>query len=511
MTNTEVPELERVPSGIAGLDTILRGGFLRGGVYIVQGTPGAGKTILANQACFRHVAGGGRAVYVTLLAESHARMLQHLRPLGFYDGSVVPDQLYYVSAFRVLEDEGLKSLLDLLRREIRGHRASLLVVDGFLAVEESASSARELKKFVHEIQTLTSMANCTALLLTNGSTRPSHPEHTMVDGLIELEDTASGVRTERGLWVRKFRGSGFLRGRHPFRITEHGIQAFPRIEVAFATPSQSDQASTAKISVGVPDLDAMIGGGIPAATTTALIGPTGIGKTTFGLHFLSLSDEAEPGLFFGFYETPPRLCIKAASFGIDLAGMEKRGEVEFIWHPQGENVLDELGHRLLDAVQRRGVKRLFVDGLGGIMQSATDPERITRFFSVLANELRARGVTTIYTIEMQGIFDTGVAMPVAGISSLIENLIMLRYVEVESELCRFASVLKIRESGFDPMLRQFHITGRGIEMGEPFRGAEDILSGAAHLTADANLPSTHPPAHPPGEAGSPHPRTRSKA
>lgn len=500
MTDTDPSDLERVPSGIAGLDTVLCGGFLRGGVYIVQGTPGAGKTILANQVCFRHVAGGGRAAYVTLLAESHARMLQHLRPLGFYDESAIPGQLYYVSAFRILEDEGLKSLLDLLRREIRGHRASLLVVDGFLAVEESASSARELKKFVHEIQALTSMANCTVLLLTNGSSRPSRPEHTMVDGLIELEDTVHGVRTERSLWVRKFRGSGFLRGRHPFRITEDGIQAFPRIEVAFAAPSQSGRTSSAKISTGVPGIDAMFEGGISAATTTALVGPTGVGKTTLGLHFLSKSSEAEPGLFFGFYEMPHRLCSKAESLGMDLAGMMQRGEVEIVWQPQGENVLDELGHRLLDAVQRRGVKRLFVDGLGGIVQSTADPDRIARFFSVLANELRARGVTTIYTIELPGIFNVGIEIPIMGISSLVENLIMMRYVEIQSELCRLISVLKARESGFDPMLREFNIRGCGIEVGEPFRqDAEDILSGTAHLT------DMRPP---PGGAGPPHPRKR---
>jgi circadian clock protein KaiC len=112
--------IERLATGVPGLDTVLRGGFLRGGLYIIQGAPGAGKTILGNQVCFHHVKNGGRALYVTLLAENHARMMLHIGQLGFFDDTVVPDRLYYISAFRVLEEGGLSAVLDLLRRESRG-------------------------------------------------------------------------------------------------------------------------------------------------------------------------------------------------------------------------------------------------------------------------------------------------------------------------------------------------------------------------------------------------------
>jgi len=129
--NGDQLKLERVPTGITGLDRILRGGLLRGGVYIIEGVPGTGKTILANQICFSHVAAGGHGAFVTLLAESHTRMLQHLQPMSFYHEEAIPDRLYYVSGFRILESEGLKGIVDLLRREITGHQASLLVLDGF--------------------------------------------------------------------------------------------------------------------------------------------------------------------------------------------------------------------------------------------------------------------------------------------------------------------------------------------------------------------------------------------
>ena len=139
---SDLPEIERVPSGATGLDTILRGGFPRGGIHIIQGTPGAGKTILGNQLCFHHAAAGGRALYVTLLAESHARMLLHLGTLRFFDPSRLPDQVSYASGLGTLEGEGLPGLVTLLRREIAARKATVLVLDGLTAAEDRAASER---------------------------------------------------------------------------------------------------------------------------------------------------------------------------------------------------------------------------------------------------------------------------------------------------------------------------------------------------------------------------------
>ncbi|HET8728166.1 MAG TPA: ATPase domain-containing protein [Alphaproteobacteria bacterium] len=494
------PDLEigRVPTGIPGLDAILRGGFLKGGVYIVQGAPGAGKTILANQVCFNHVADGeGCAAYVTLLAESHTRMLQHLRPMAFFDEAAIPDHLYYVSAFRVLEDEGLKGLVDLIRREIKGHGASLLVLDGLVAAEETAKTDREFKKFIHEVQSHAAAADCTILLLTSGRTRLVNAEHTMVDGLLELDDTLYAVRTERTLQVSKFRGSGFLRGRHSFRITGDGIRLFPRIEAAFAAPTHRDAVPRTKLSTGMAGLDRMLHGGIPEASTTAVIGASGTGKTTSGLHFLGRSNEAEPGLCFSFFETPERLREKADTLGIDLAGLEKRGYVELLWQAQGENILDELGHRLIDAVRRRNVRRVFVDGLNGFAESATHPERISRFFGCMANQLRTLGATTVFTVEARDFFGTSTQMPVEGISALVENLIFLRFVEMDSRLRRLLSIMKVRDSDHDAMLREFVISERGVEIGETFGDAEAVLTGSARQpraapAASSSLARTRP-------------------
>lgn len=474
----EMEPLERVPSGIPGLDAILFGGFLKSGVYIIQGTPGSGKTILGNQICFNHVSGGGRALYVTLLAESHARMMLNLQPMRFFSLAPIPGSLYYVSAFQLLEEQGLSGLLDVVRREVRSHKATVLVLDGLVAAEEVARSPREFKKFIHELQVLASVVNCTMFLLTNGSNN-AHPEHTMVDGLLELTDRTLALRSVRELHVRKLRGSACLRGAHTFRITEDGIELHPRIEALLANPSTQDECEPKRTTTGSTRLDEMFCGGLPCGTTTMLMGPSGTGKTTLGLHFLAASTRKEPGLLFGFYETPDRLLVNAQSLGLDLTERVRQGDVEMLWQPGTDDLLDALGGRLLDAVRRRGVKRLFVDGLRGFQMATIYPERLIHFFTALANELRVLGVTTLYTAETSQILGTDVHAPLLGISSIVENLVVLRFVELRTQIYRLLSIMKARYTDYDSSIREFHISRNGIDLADSFESAEALLMGVA--------------------------------
>lgn len=479
MTNESLT-LDRFPTGIEGLDVITNGGLLACGVYIVQGLPGSGKTILANQMCYSHVAAGGRAVYVTLLAESHTRMLQHLRPMSFFDESVIPDRLFYVSAFRTLEEEGLKGLLGLLRREIRDQRISLLVLDGLVAAEESAPTPRDFKKFIHELQSHAVANGCTVLLLTSGAGAMASAEHTMVDGLIELSDERLDVRNERTLEVRKFRGSASLRGKHAFRITPQGIRLFPRIESWLSEPSIADRGTGARLGTGSATLDQMLHGGIFASSVTAVVGPTGAGKTMLALQYLAQCSRAEPGLMFGFYESPVRMRAKAAAIGHDIAPLLDEGSLQLIWHPQGEHLLDELGHELLRAVRARRVKRLAIDGLGGLLESVSNRDRIGRFMACLTNELRAQGVATLLTVESPEIVGSAVRMPVASMSAIVENLIFMRFVERNASLSRLISISKMRNSEYDEHVRELFITNQGLRAGEPLFGFEATITGVAH-------------------------------
>jgi len=216
-------ELERVTTGIPGLDVILNGGFLKGGLYIIQGPPGTGKTTLGNQVCFHHIASGGKALYVTLLAEYHARMMQHLSVMTFFDATKIPDQLAYVNGLSILQSGGLKGLLAQLRREVTRQNASFLVLDGIVSAKRLADDEQAFNAFVHELQAVAIATDCTMFLLTSARGERITPEHTMVDGIIELSDQLVGWTAESFLQVIKLRGSAFLRGRHAFKITSSGI------------------------------------------------------------------------------------------------------------------------------------------------------------------------------------------------------------------------------------------------------------------------------------------------
>ena len=303
---TKVLGIERVASGVPGLDAVLRGGFPKGGIHIIQGPPGTGKTTLGNQLCYHHAAAGCRALYVTLLAESHARMLVHLGTMTFFDPTRLPEQISYVSGLAALDAEGLSGLVALLRREIGAHRATVMLLDGLIAAEDRATSETEFKKFIQDLQMQAGLHGCTVFLLTTAKGQANPSEHTMVDGIVELADIQYESRTERGLSVKKLRGSDYLPGRHSFRITQDGLVVYPRIEAALHFSTVPDKTWSGKLSTGIAALDVLIGGGLPEATVLGLLGPSGIGKTTVGLHFISHASVAEPGLFFGFYETPPR-------------------------------------------------------------------------------------------------------------------------------------------------------------------------------------------------------------
>jgi circadian clock protein KaiC len=471
---------ERVPSGVPGLDAILRGGFLKAGIFIVQGSPGAGKTILANQICFYHAAQGSRALYVTLLAESHSRMLLHLSQLSFYDPAFIPNRIYFISAFRELEEAGIRGLLDLLRREVQAREADILVLDGLVSVEEAAASPRDYKKFVHELQAQATLAECTVFLLT--SSKPAAVEHTMVDGVIQLQSRLYGRRAERHLEVHKMRGTGYLRGEHSFQITDEGLVVYPRTEAFLRLPSASQPETTESITTGIAKLDRMTGGGFPSHCTTLLTGPPGIGKTTLGLHYLSQCKEDCPGLHFGFYERPEAIYSKANSLGLPLKRLIDEGVVEVVWQPTTEGILDQTCHRLLDAVRRRGVRRLFIDGLEGFERLTTDRERLGHIFAAFSNELSALGVTTLYTSEAELLGSvSGLPLsnlPLQGVSCIAEILLAMRFVELRAHLHRVIAVLKVRDSLIDPAFHRFTITGEGIAIEDDASGAENVLADA---------------------------------
>jgi circadian clock protein KaiC len=288
------------------------------------------------------------------------------------------------------------------------------------------------------------------------------------------------------------RGSDMLAGEHSFKISDRGIEVFPRIEALLAEPSHPDQAGGETISLGIPELDMLLGSGPVRRSVTLVLGSPGSGKTTTGLHFLSVCSADEPGLLFGFHENPAAVAVKAERLGLGIDKLLRAGHVSMVWQPSTEALVDEVCNRLLGEVRRRKVKRLFLDGLDGLKALTIDPGRLENLVTALCNELRALGVSTLVTAETElagiipgqplaGLFGTG-------LSPIAENVVVLRLAALRSELHRLLLVVKARDSGIDLRMRSFEITDRGIVIQPDFSRAESVLrdlalQGHAHAAA----------------------------
>jgi circadian clock protein KaiC len=480
--------VERAKTGVPGLDAVLRGGFVRGAIYLVMGRPGTGKTTLGNQLCFEHVKQGGRAAYMTLLAESHATMLKNLHSMRFFDASAINNGLSYVGAYRALRDEKLRGLLEMVRRVILDEKASLLVIDGISPARAMADNDVALKEFVVELQMLSAMTNCTTILLANMTAQDANdPEHTMVDGLIELAFESYRRRTLRTMEVLKFRGTQHLLGRHELEITGEGVSVHPRFEDLLAGSARPAPASGQRLCTGVRELDMMLHGGVLRGTTSVALGFSGSGKTTLGLHFLSTGIEAgEPGILFGFYESPERIQQSGEQIGLKLREATASGKFSHIWQPSYEFGLDRLGARLLDEIDRIGAERVVIDSLDGFRQAAFDPTRTIRFITALLGELRAREITTILTDETTKPSGPEMEMRVEGISALVENLFLLEYMTIGPKLRRLISIVKQRASAHETTAREFFLTARGIEVAPDARSAAEVVAHSEEFSARHN-------------------------
>ncbi|MET0334166.1 MAG: ATPase domain-containing protein [Rhizobacter sp.] len=397
--------MKRFPTTVPGLDEILHGGLFEGGVYILEGPPGAGKTTLANQIAFAAAGRGGKALYVTMLAESHSRMLQHMLGQSFCKPELVNSSVIYLSAYRELEEQGLKAVVQLLRGELARHQVNLLIVDGLVVEIPADRPAEGVRQFVHELQSLASAMSCTCMLLTSGTGRSLNAEQTMVDGIFGFEDYTYQWRSERRIQVRKFRGSAVERGKHTFCITDNGLRFFPRLEGLPVTQRPADApgapgAPGAITRSGLAGLDAALaGGGLLSASSTLLVGASGTGKTTLALTFLAGSSRNERGLMLAGTETASELVAVAGNYGLPVGEGVHSGVIDIYSQGQEDEAMDEMGHKLLRLVDEQGARRLVVDGLAALADTVAFPERGSRFIGRLLRELKVRGVTSVFTLD----------------------------------------------------------------------------------------------------------------
>lgn len=469
-----------ITTGVAGLDDILGGGFVEGGLYMIEGMAGAGKTILSSQIGFHRVAQGDKVLYITLIAESHTKLLSNLRALTFYDANAISGRMLFVSGYHELMRDGLSGFLALIASTIKTSRPRFMVIDGFRSAREFSSTELELSQFIHELSAFVSAARCTTLILAPLSGNEPHPEHTLVDGLIELNRYNAGMR-------RALAGSAqAARARSSARqalLHHHGGRA-RHVPAPGSVAAQPESAAPLRYQahVRLPEFDRMMGGGVPRGSTTSLVGPSGIGKTLLGLKFLQAGVErGERCVYFGLYESPERLVAKARSVGIDLADALKDGRLTINWHSAVELAIDKLAAELFAVVKNTGASRLVVDGIDGFRQSANRAERFGLFVNALTQRLRDAGVTTLLTEELS-LYGESSAPATMRASAMTENIVLMRYVEANSALYRMVSVVKQRDSAHDSAIRRLTIDSRGLHITEGFIGPTGILSGHPTLS-----------------------------
>jgi circadian clock protein KaiC len=468
MSDPESPQRPvRLPTGVRGLDAILGGGLYRGGIYIVTGPPGAGKTTFGNQVSFRHAGDGGRAAYITLLSETHARMLFQIQTMSFYEPAAVGSSLVYLNGFTAIEGEGLEGLLKLVRRVVRDQRAGLLVLDGMVTAGTLAASGIDYKKFINELQTWVGVVGCTVLFLTSASVETmAQPESSMVDGIFELQTRRWGLRAERHLTVTKFRGSGFVEGSHVYTISQDGVVVYPRLE-ALERPEPA-RLEGERIATGARGLDRILGGGLSRGSTTLALGAAGAGKTTLALQLLGAGLESgEPAVYLGFAERPEALYARGDQLGLDLRRATARGALTVLWSSPAEPVIDRLADQLLEAVRQNDARRVAIDGLGAFRRGS-QPERVVGLVEALLAQLSALGATTLLCDDPT---PDGPAVP----PGLTHNVFSLHPITTGARTPGLLTVTKTRNSAHERGYHQYVVDGSGLRV----LGAADPAAATA--------------------------------
>src|SRR5215210_8895497 len=471
-----MPGPPRLETGIPGLDAVLGGGLPARRTSLIAGQPGTGKTTLGNQLAYHHAAAGGRAVVATLLAETHDLMLANLASFSFFDASLVGERVTYLNLFDALE-EGLDAVSTAIRRVVRETGASLLIVDGATVIDDIAQSPLALRRFAQQLHTQAAVLGATTLLLTGHTREELGDLGAHVDGVVVLANERFDSRHVRQLEVLKLRGGRHVTGSHQFLITEDGLTVHPRLEsvVGWRRPPQQPSGL---LGTGVAGLDAMLGGGLMPFSSTLLMGTPGAGKTLLGLcYLLEGARRGERGLLAGFHETEAALVSTAARNGLDLQGAIESGLIRILWDPPLELSADAWGWRLLASVEEHRPRRVFIDALTDIQRFIASPQRMPTFTAALTNELRGLGATALIATEIDAYVDEQLAVPIPAASATMDNGILVRQVEIRSALLRLVSILKARQIGTDPAIREFVISDQGITVSRPFPASTGLLTG----------------------------------
>jgi len=466
-----------VETGISSLDRLLGGGIPARQSVVVTGEPGSGKTVLCSQVAFAHAARGHRVVLATVASESQEKLLDELRGFSFFDADRVGSEIYLVSIYGAVQ-RGPKEAKDLLLKAMRDRKATLLFIDGLRSLRDLWQNESRLRDFLYEVNVGLAHQHAIGLFTTEYSIDRlmEYPEATTVDGIVSLSRAPIGGRIVRRAQVVKLRGRAHLTTEHLMHITGDGITIVPRLEET-TEPRETFVPTERRATFGLPDFDKMLDGGLPEKSTTLLAGSTGVGKSLLSLMFAAEgAAKGEPSLLVTYTEPVERLVARAKRVSIDVEPLLRSGKLVIEYASAVNIEADDLVAEILERVRRMGARRVVVDGLADLQAGILEKERVRPLLSSTLVQLRRAEVTSIFVKEVAKIAGPDLDFSDTPISVMAENVIFLRHAERRGRLIRVMSVLKMRESGHDPTLREFEITDRGIRLLAP------VTSGEGHLT-----------------------------
>lgn len=475
LTVTGGPAL--LETGVPRLDGILGGGLPGGGLVLVLGAPGTGKTTLAQQTAFHHAAQGGTVLFLTGFSETNEKLLALGRTLNFFDTRLVGTVIQLGSVPDLLRDgpeEAERAVITTARKL----RARLVVLDGFrgigplLGPEASQAAAR----FLYTIGAQLALLGTTTLVLVEGDPNaPAGPAELGVsDVLIGLHTQTTWGRQRRLLQVLKRRGAAPLPGYHPYTIDAGGLRIWPRFE-SVVPPSEAGW-SDRRAAFSTPRIDELLRGGLTEGTVTVAVGSFGTGKTLLGLHFAAEGGRRnEPTLLLSFMESGAQLREKGRVFGLPLAAYEGSGGLRIVTLPAHDLEADRVATVLRDDIERRGVKRLVIDSAAQLERAIADEARRPGFFAALVSYLRARGVTAYMTYEI-GRMGGHIDLAETPLAVLAENLMLLRNAELGGRMRRLFSIMHMRFSDHDHQVHEYTIEP---EQGIVMRGAVSSEAASA--------------------------------
>jgi circadian clock protein KaiC len=472
VSRPEKVKIRQLPTGVHGLDGILGGGLPEFAFNIIAGSPGCGKTTLAHQIVFANATPRRPALYFTVLGEPALKMLRYQQQYSFFDPDLMGTAIRFVNLSHIVLEQDLNEVLEEIARQVKASDPSVVVVDSFRNVTRHAvggDTEMSLQGFIQRLALLFTSWQATTFLIGEYSEQElqDDPVFTVADGLFWLTQNVERNSVVRKLQVIKLRGQESVPGLHTIRITGDGLQAFSRTLGLQGKKPKS--ANRRRLSLGIPELDQMMGGGILEGDSVLVSGPSGTGKSALATHFLAEGlRQGEPGLAAIFEERPEAYAARAGSLGLDLDKGQKNGTLELLYLRPLDLSVDETMQEILDAVKRIDAKRLVIDSLVGF-EMALAPGFRTDFRESLYRMIAAltgAGVTIFTTVEVEDSF-TEMSFSHYTISFLTDDIIRLRYVEIESQLRKIMVVIKMRGGNHSKDIREYVITDKGVVVISP--------------------------------------------